>query len=701
MAELKGRILDGKYRLTRQVGEGGMGTVWEGEHTRIHNRVAIKLMHRIENEAPNILERFFLEAKAAGQIGHPNIVRVFDVGVEDDGTAFMVMELLNGVTLAELLKESGGLPPQRTIAIVLQILSALLSAHKKGIIHRDLKPDNVFLASDERGREDVKLLDFGLAKIQDEGSKLKKLTQPGTVVGTPHYLSPEQAAAEPDIDARLDIWAIGVMMYEMLTGQPPFDGSTYNEVIVKIIMHPPRPIRELAPQVPEALAEIISKAMAKDRAQRYSSAADLVRALLPLSENFFEDMGTTSVQAIQETAKQPSFVHKLNDQSPPEYQDKKPAPKRPGPFESVGDGILLKSSDDGPLFDSSDDIVLFKSRINKSKKKHVRLPQPKRGRPLVPHSRSRIRIAHDVARRGLATLLSIITKAKSFFVSRKKITLGVAGAFLGAFFLVITVTYSSDHSDNDDIASSNIEATPSEQNSEQPKTAELGLNAFSTKTAENDPIGFEGTEPTPDNSGKDTISVKTLPTGETNTPEERGENSGSDDAKEDRALAPTTLTAGGGKVALGEHGEASGSDNSEKDSAFSAEIPSKGETDTLGESSETLDSDNSEKDDETLAVQPSAGLKDRIKIEIEDLPPEARVYLNGQRRKHPIQIAKSLNKTTLKVICPGYLPHIQRITPSEDMKIRVYMKKQDSKSAPNKDSKPSRGEVRWKNNPFN
>lgn len=299
MEELQGRILDRKYQLIRQIGAGGMGAVWEAEHTAIRRRVAVKVM---SGTSPEHRQRFFREAQAAGEIGHPNIVEIYDVGVEEDGTAYMVMELLKGVSLGDLLLERKKLPPGRVVAIVLQVLSALEATHQKGIIHRDLKPDNVFLSMDARMREEVKLLDFGIAKTQALDAESIRLTKSGAVLGTPLYLSPEQAAGSRDIDARIDIWAIGVMMYEMLAGQPPFNGENYNEVIRNILMKEPQDLRDLSPLVPEELSAIVSKALCKDRAERYRDVEDLMDDLMPFYDAYSRELGADVVKMASESA---------------------------------------------------------------------------------------------------------------------------------------------------------------------------------------------------------------------------------------------------------------------------------------------------------------------------------------------------------------------------------------------------------------
>ncbi len=286
MNETIGRIFDRKYRLTKLIGEGGMGSVYEAEHTLIERRVAVKVMHKEFADSEDVVNRFFREAQAASAIGHPNIVEIFDVGREEDGTAFIVMELLKGQSLSSCIKDEGRMAPERAVSIILQVLSALAVSHEKGIIHRDLKPDNVFLSIDNRGRHDVKLLDFGIAKMQTEAEGDQGLTKTGTVLGTPNYMSPESARGK-DIDGRIDIWAAGVMLYEMLSGRLPFRGSSYNAVLSDILLETPKPIANILPDLPTGLVHVIEKAMEKDRDKRYLRVPDMISDLMPFAEDTY------------------------------------------------------------------------------------------------------------------------------------------------------------------------------------------------------------------------------------------------------------------------------------------------------------------------------------------------------------------------------------------------------------------------------
>jgi hypothetical protein len=280
MTDFIGRIFDRKYRVTRLIGEGGMGAVYEAEHTVIQRKVAVKVMHAEFSSMQEVVDRFFREAQASSAIGHPNIIEVYDVGIERDGTVFIVMELLHGETLADKMKKGERLAPESAVAIILQVLSALVVAHDKGIIHRDLKPDNVFLSVDARGRHEVKLLDFGIAKVQSTLDGDQGLTKTGTVLGTPNYMSPEQARGR-EVDHRIDIWAAGVMMYELLTGRLPYPGDSYNEVLSKILLDDPPPLERMASGLHPGLVNVVERAMAKDREDRYPTVAVMIEELLP------------------------------------------------------------------------------------------------------------------------------------------------------------------------------------------------------------------------------------------------------------------------------------------------------------------------------------------------------------------------------------------------------------------------------------
>ncbi len=274
---LVGRTLDGRYRVEKVLGEGGMGVVYLVTHVALGKRMALKVLHGEGARDETTVARFVQEAQASSAIGHPNIVDVIDFGRLADGAAYFVMELLEGESLTDRIKR-GAIPLEQTIAIAEQIASALAAAHARGIVHRDLKPDNVQLV--RRGAEEaVKVLDFGIAKV---GGASSKLTKTGMIFGTPHYMSPEQAAGQ-SVDARTDVYALGVILFEMATGTVPFDGDTFMGILSKHMFEPPpRPTNVLASTHP--LEPVILRALAKKPEDRYASMDALLADLRVVRE---------------------------------------------------------------------------------------------------------------------------------------------------------------------------------------------------------------------------------------------------------------------------------------------------------------------------------------------------------------------------------------------------------------------------------
>ncbi|MCP4677039.1 MAG: serine/threonine protein kinase [Deltaproteobacteria bacterium] len=307
MNDMLDRVFDRKYRITHLLGEGGMGTVYEAEHEVIHRKVAVKVMHAEYSKIPEVTTRFIREAQAASAIGHPNIVEIHDVGREEDGTVFIVMELLDGRSLKDIILEDGKLEPSFAVFVALQVLSALVAAHDLKIIHRDMKPDNIFITKDNQGRQEIKLLDFGIAKIQGDLEGDQGLTKTGTVLGTPSYMSPEQARGK-DIDARIDIWAVGVILYEMLSGHLPYSGNSYNEIIGEILLETATPLKELEPNLPSGLLATVDKAMSKNRDHRFADATEMIRALMPFAGSFEDEMTDTSAAALKSSIAPPPYA---------------------------------------------------------------------------------------------------------------------------------------------------------------------------------------------------------------------------------------------------------------------------------------------------------------------------------------------------------------------------------------------------------
>jgi eukaryotic-like serine/threonine-protein kinase len=272
----------GQYQIERSLGRGGMGEVYSAIHPLIGKRVALKVIRSDKARRAANVERFVQEARAANLIGHPNIVDVFGFGTLADGRPYLAMELLEGETLRECMQRSP-MPLPDVLHVVDGILCALHAAHKQGIVHRDLKPENVFLVARKDSPAQVKLLDFGLAKLTDERDLRADRTETGAVMGTPRYLAPEQAAGKP-VEARTDLYALGVMLFEMLTGQPPFIGSHAMEVVAQHLTTPAPRASSIAPEIPKQLDDLVAALMAKTAEERpnLSEVREVRKALLQL-----------------------------------------------------------------------------------------------------------------------------------------------------------------------------------------------------------------------------------------------------------------------------------------------------------------------------------------------------------------------------------------------------------------------------------
>jgi len=278
-ASLVGQVVD-RYEIVGVVGRGGMGCVYEAINTRIQKRVAIKCIDSTLASNAEAVARFQREALAASAVESRHIVQIFDAGETDDGEPYIVMELLRGQDLGAHLEDAERMAVRDATHVVTQILKGLHHAHVAGIIHRDLKPDNVFLVDCDDELPFIKLLDFGVSKIaRSEEVPLRTLTRQGTVVGTPFYMSPEQAQAFADVDCRTDIYSVGAILYECLSGRPPHDGKSYEQVIVNICMKDPVDIRQHNPDVSEELAEVLSTALRRERGERFKNAKAMLEAL--------------------------------------------------------------------------------------------------------------------------------------------------------------------------------------------------------------------------------------------------------------------------------------------------------------------------------------------------------------------------------------------------------------------------------------
>ncbi len=268
-----------KYTVERILGRGGMGTVFEARHSRLGHRVAIKVLGEELRVHPELVKRFEREARAAGALSSPHAVRVFDIDQTDDGTPFMVMELLHGRDLANLVEHSGPQPIGAAVRWVIEASDAISEAHRLGIIHRDIKPSNLFLCRDTGI---IKVLDFGIAKRV--AAKEAAITLGVAPLGTPQYMSPEQVRCAKDVDARTDIWSLGVTLYELVCGRPPYNHDVAQACIAAIAADPVPDPREFRPDLPDDLADVLVRALEKDPEERFQSVDDLVLALAPFAD---------------------------------------------------------------------------------------------------------------------------------------------------------------------------------------------------------------------------------------------------------------------------------------------------------------------------------------------------------------------------------------------------------------------------------
>jgi eukaryotic-like serine/threonine-protein kinase len=283
----EGEILAGKYRVEKVLGVGGMGVVVAAKHVQLDEHVAIKFLLPEMQKNAEIVARFAREARAAVKIKSEHVARVFDVGQLDDGSPYMVMEFLDGGDLAAWLRQRGPMPLEQATEFVIQACVAIAEAHGLGIVHRDLKPANLYCIRRPDGQLSIKVLDFGISKLTDLARASEEpggsVTRTSAVMGSPLYMSPEQVQNAKDVDARTDIWSLGVILFELVTGAVPFPGETFGEIAVKIAVRPALSIRAYRSDVPAALEAALARALDKDRDRRYRNVAEFALALLPFS----------------------------------------------------------------------------------------------------------------------------------------------------------------------------------------------------------------------------------------------------------------------------------------------------------------------------------------------------------------------------------------------------------------------------------
>ncbi|HEX6045540.1 MAG TPA: protein kinase, partial [Pyrinomonadaceae bacterium] len=277
---LIGTVLAGKYRIDKRLNQGGMGSVYQGTHILMDKTVAIKVLRPSLAADEKIVARFSREARAASRISHPNALSVTDFGEDENGTVFLVMEFLSGRTLKQVIRDEGPLPLPRIVDITRQVGDALAAAHAQGVVHRDLKSDNIMLLDTTSVGDYAKVLDFGIAKINEpEGEFDGGLTAPNLVIGTPQYMSPEQCSQDGEIDSRSDIYSLGVILFEMLVGHVPFAGDSATIVMMKHLQDPVPSVLEERPDVPPPVGRVVARAMAKVPGNRYQNVAELIEDL--------------------------------------------------------------------------------------------------------------------------------------------------------------------------------------------------------------------------------------------------------------------------------------------------------------------------------------------------------------------------------------------------------------------------------------
>jgi serine/threonine protein kinase len=294
-----GTVVDGKYRISGIIGVGGMAAVYRAENTKIGRIVALKMLLPEYVVYPELTARVDREARAAGGIDHPNVVAIVDLGTTADHGPYIAMELLKGEELATYLERRGGtLHPVEAVEITRQVLGALDAAHARGVVHRDLKPENIFLARVDDDRLTVKVLDFGISKLGKEEKGVSSLTRTGTVMGTPQFMAPEQAAGAREQDARVDIYACGAVLYAMLSNALPYNAENYNLLINEILNKPATPILDRVPRLDVKLASIVMRAIARRPDQRYPTARAMQDALLTWLDANVEDREPSSSRTI-------------------------------------------------------------------------------------------------------------------------------------------------------------------------------------------------------------------------------------------------------------------------------------------------------------------------------------------------------------------------------------------------------------------
>ena len=281
-----GDLIGSRYRLDRKIGQGGTGRIWLAQDTRLDRSVAIKFLWTSDaSRRARLARRVAFEAKIAASVQHRNVIQIFDFGTHNDETPYIVMEALSGYTLGEAFDAAQSFSLDTLIHVLSEVLRGLSAVHDAGIVHRDLKPDNIFLVKESRGKLSPKLLDFGISRSLDDTRHSAVTTTEGLIVGTPQYMSPEQARGATDIDKRTDIYSLGTVMFEAFAGVVPFSTKNLSELLISVIQRDARPLHQLVPQLGEPLCAVVDKALQKNRDERYAHAAEMLDALLAAAQH--------------------------------------------------------------------------------------------------------------------------------------------------------------------------------------------------------------------------------------------------------------------------------------------------------------------------------------------------------------------------------------------------------------------------------
>lgn len=359
-----GDVVEGKYRIDAILGEGGMGVVFAATHLELHCPVALKVIREELNQIPELTARLVLEARAAAQIRSEHVCRVLDVGRLVSGTPFVVMEYLRGKTLAAELRAKGRLPERTAVDYVLQACEAIAEAHRAGFVHRDLKPENLFLAEFPNGDRAIKVLDFGISKMSSVAaeSAAYRLTNPSAAMGSPHYMAPEQMLAAHDVDTRADIWALGAILHELVTGHLAFTGHSLPVICAAVLQSSPTPVRQYAAEVSPGFEEVILACLAKGRDHRPQTIAELARRIAPCGtaraaesaariRRLFEDKSLGAVEDAHDGA--PVTAYQKTLPHTPLSNSSSQSPRQPTPMETAAAVTSTKEVSSPPLVSST------------------------------------------------------------------------------------------------------------------------------------------------------------------------------------------------------------------------------------------------------------------------------------------------------------------------------------------------------------